>query len=150
MTTAPSIQRIADELEIRNLLGELTYLADTATDEQLERYLSLFTEDATWAVISDGVALASQERAGRQAILEGAQQRRASGAQGPGSGTRHALHTIHVRFDSDDEAYALCYWHYYKESSSDRPVLAAMGEYRNRLVRTRDGWRLARRELVQG
>jgi 3-phenylpropionate/cinnamic acid dioxygenase small subunit len=136
-------------MEIRNLLARLTYLADTVADDDLDQYLSLMTDDATWAVVSDGI-LPSQERRGRAEILEGVHERRRAGIQGPGTGTRHALHTIHVRFESADEASVICYWHYYKQTASPTPVLAGMGEYRNRVLRTASGWRLARREVVPG
>lgn len=149
MTSTDTTQRVADELEIRNLLAQLTYLADTVTDADLDAYLDLFTEDATWAVLSDGI-LGAQERRGRDQILEGVRERRRDGMQGPGTSTRHALHTVQVRFASADEAWATCYWHYYKETTSPSPVLAGMGEYRNRVVRTPAGWRLARREIVPG
>ena len=147
--TSTNLQAVTDELEIRNLLAHLTYLADTVTDADLDSYLSLFTDDATWAVLSDGI-LGAQERKGRDEILDGVRERRSAGIQGPGTATRHALHTIHVRFESPDEAWATCYWHYYKETTSQSPVLAGMGEYRNRVVRTPAGWRLARREIVPG
>jgi len=149
VTSIDVTQRVADELEIRNLLAQLTYLADTVTDADIDTYLDLFTDDATWAVMSDGI-VGAQERRGRDQILEGVLERRRDGIQGPGTSTRHALHTIHVRFDSTDEAWATCYWQYYKETTSPSPVLAGLGEYRNRVVRTPAGWRLARRELVPG
>jgi 3-phenylpropionate/cinnamic acid dioxygenase small subunit len=147
--TDPDLQVIADELEIRNLLARATQLADTVSDADLDTYLSLWTDDATWAVVSDGI-LPAQERRGRDQILEGVRERRSAGIQGPGTATRHALHTVAVRFESPDEAWATCYWHYYRETTSATPVLAGMGEYRNRLVRTPAGWRLARREIVPG
>jgi hypothetical protein len=87
----PAVQRIADELEIRNIVAELSQLADTATDDELERYLSLFTEDATWAVLADGEGLSAQERKGHQEILEGARERRTQGIQGPGTQTRRLV-----------------------------------------------------------
>jgi 3-phenylpropionate/cinnamic acid dioxygenase small subunit len=146
----PAMQRVADELEIRNLVAELTQLADTAPDDELDRYLALFTDDATWAVLADGEGLSTQERKGHQEILEGVRERRAAGIQGPGSDTRHAVSTLVVTFETPDTALARCYWHYYTNTSSSAPVLALMGEYRNRFVRTPGGWKLARRELVPG
>jgi 3-phenylpropionate/cinnamic acid dioxygenase small subunit len=144
------IQRVADELEIRNLVAELSQLADTASDEELKRYLDLFTEDATWAVVADGEGLAPQVRTGHEEILAGVRERRDAGIQGPGTHTRHALSTLVVTFETDDRALARCYWHYYTDTASSAPVLALMGEYRNTFVRTPQGWRLARRELVPG
>lgn len=148
--TDPAVQRLADELEIRNLVAELSQLADTASDDELDSYLALFTEDATWAVLADGEGLSAQERTGRQEILEGVRERRAAGIQGPGTQTRHVVSTLVVTFETSDRAFARCYWHYYTDTSSSAPVLALMGEYRNTFVRTPSGWRLARRELVPG
>jgi 3-phenylpropionate/cinnamic acid dioxygenase small subunit len=145
-----ALQRLADELEIRNLVAEISQLADTAADDELDRYLALFTEDATWAVLSDGPGLNAQERKGHQEILEGVRERRAAGIQGPGTHTRHVVSTVVVTFERSDKALVRCYWQYYRDASSDAPVLALMGEYRNTFVRTPQGWKLARRELVPG
>jgi 3-phenylpropionate/cinnamic acid dioxygenase small subunit len=146
----PDVQRVCDELEIRNLVAELSQLADTASEEELERYLELFTDDATWVVQSQGAGLSPQVRTGRKEILEGVRERRAAGIQGPGTHTRHAVSTLTVKFETGDRAVARCYWHYYTDASSAAPVLALMGEYRNTFVRTPQGWRLERRELVSG
>jgi 3-phenylpropionate/cinnamic acid dioxygenase small subunit len=145
-----AVQRVADELEIRNLVAELSQLADTASDAELERYLDLFTEDATWVVLAQTEGLSPQVRSGRREILEGVRERRSAGIQGPGTSTRHAVSTLVVRFETSDRAVARCYWQYFTHTSSAAPVLALMGEYRNTFVRTPQGWRLERRELVPG
>src|ERR1700722_8964414 len=118
MTLDPAVQRIADELEIRNLVAELTQLADTGSEEELDRYAALFTEDAVWAVLADSQSLSAQERKGREEILAGVQERRAAGLQGPGTNTRHAVSTLVVTFESTDVALARCYWHYYTDTTS--------------------------------
>jgi 3-phenylpropionate/cinnamic acid dioxygenase small subunit len=146
----PAGQRVADELEIRNLVAELSQLADTAPDAELDRYLALFTEDATWAVLTDSEVLSAQERKGHQEILDGVRERRAEGIQGPGTETRHVISTVVVTFETSDRALARCYWQYYTHAASSAPVLARMGEYRNTFVRTGEGWKLARRELLPG
>jgi 3-phenylpropionate/cinnamic acid dioxygenase small subunit len=150
MATDSTVQRIADELEIRNLIAELTLLADTASDEELDRYISLFTEDASWVVLAGGSGLGTQERRGHQEILEGVRERRAAGLQGPGTDTRHGVHSLMVRFEAPDRAAVRCYWTYHTNTASSAPTLSLMGEYRNTLVRTPDGWKLARRELLTG
>ena len=43
MASIDVAQRVADELEIRNLLAQLTYLADTVTDADIDDYLDLHT-----------------------------------------------------------------------------------------------------------
>jgi len=146
----PSVQRIADELEIRNLVAELAQLADTASDDELDRYLALLTEDAIWVVLTESEMLKTQERRGHSEILEGIRERRAAGLQGPGTDTRHAVSTLVVTFETSDRALARCYWQYYTNTSSSSPVLALMGEYRNTFVRTPQGWKLTRRELITG
>jgi len=145
-----AVERLADELEIRNLVGELTQLADTVSDDELDRYLALFTKDATWAVLADGPSLGAQERKGHQEILEGVRERRAAGIQGPGTDTRHVVSTMVVSFETPDRAFVRCYWQYFTNTSSNAPVLGLMGEYRNTFVRTPQGWKLSRRELVAG
>ncbi len=147
----PDVQRrLVDELEIRNVVAELTQLADTASDDELDRYLALLTDDATWAVLSDSSVLSTQERNGHSEILEGIMARRAEGLQGPGTNTMHLVSTLVVTFDTSDRAMARCYWQYYTNTRSSAPVLTLMGEYRNTFVRTPQGWKLARREVIFG
>jgi 3-phenylpropionate/cinnamic acid dioxygenase small subunit len=146
----PVVQRVADELEIRNRVAELTHLADTASDDELDRYLALLTEDATWIVVADSKLLDTQERKGHSEILEGVRERRTAGIQGPGTDTRHVVSNLVVTFETSDRALARCYWRYYTNTSSSSPVLALMGEYLNTFVRTPLGWKLARRVLVPG
>jgi 3-phenylpropionate/cinnamic acid dioxygenase small subunit len=150
MALDPDVQQIADELEIRNRVAELAQLADTASDDELDQYLALLTEDAAWVVLASSDLLEVQERKGHTEILEGVRQRRADGVQGPGTDTRHVVSTLVVTFEARDRAMARCYWQYYAKASSRAPVLALMGEYRNTFVRTPEGWKLTRREVVPG
>jgi 3-phenylpropionate/cinnamic acid dioxygenase small subunit len=150
MALAPDVQQLADELEIRNRVAELAQLADTAPDDELDRYLALLTEDATWVVVADSELLTTQERKGHAEILEGVRERRATGVQGPGTDTRHVVSTLVVTFETSDRAMGRCYWQYYARASSSAPVLALMGEYRNTFVRTASGWKLSRREVIPG
>ena len=146
----PALRRLADELEIRNVIARLAQLADTAPDDDLSGYLSLFTEDAAWVIGAEGGPVAPQERRGLTDIEAGVRERRAAGVQGPGTHTRHLVSTIAVIFDSDDSAQAPCYWQFFRETSSGAPLLAGMGEYRNTFVRTAAGWKLARRVIYPG
>jgi 3-phenylpropionate/cinnamic acid dioxygenase small subunit len=150
MVLDPAVQRVIDELEIRNRVAELAQLADTAQDDELDRYLALLTEDATWLVVADSELLGTQERKGHGEILEGVRQRRADGIQGPGTDTRHVVSTVVVTFEASDRAIGRSYWRYYERTSSNAPLLALMGEYRDTFVRTSSGWKLARRELTPG
>jgi 3-phenylpropionate/cinnamic acid dioxygenase small subunit len=146
----PVLRRLADELEIRNVIARLAQLADTAPDDDLSGYLSLFTDDAAWVIGAEGGPVAPQERRGLADIEAGVRERRAAGVQGPGTHTRHLVSTIAVIFDSDDSAQAPCYWQFFRETSSGAPLLAGMGEYRNTFARTAAGWKLARRVIYPG
>lgn len=150
MALDPAVQRVVDELEIRSHVAELAQLADTAPDDELDKYLALLTEDATWVVVAASELLETQERTGHLEILEGVRERRVAGVQGPGTDTRHVVSTLVVTFETSDRAMARCYWQYFTNASSSAPVLALMGEYRNTFVRTPSGWKLSRRELIPG
>ena len=63
------LQRVADELEIRNLVARL---AQTADEGSLEEYAALYTDDAIW----DGGPTFGVSR-GIADILAGAKKRRA-------------------------------------------------------------------------
>lgn len=149
MPAESAVQKLVDELAIRNLLAELTHLMDTGSEEDLERYIALFTEDATWTVIPPGGG-PPRERKGREDILANVRHLRSAGIQGPDSGTKHALDTIVVSFTAPDTAVVRCNWQYFKECSSKAPVLASVGQYLSTFARTPDGWKLARRELTTG
>jgi 3-phenylpropionate/cinnamic acid dioxygenase small subunit len=75
--------------------------------------------------------------------------RRASGTQGPGSATRHVVHTIDVTAGPDGTATSVSYWSFYQNTTTT-PVLAGMGRYDDtwRLVGT--GWKLAHRRITLG
>ena len=68
------IGRLADELEIRNLVARLTYLADSGTDAEMEEYAAFYTNDGVWApmVLSEsGAPDESMWRVGRAAVMAG-------------------------------------------------------------------------------
>jgi len=144
-----TIRTIADELAIRNLLARLAHLADTAPIEQVEEYVALFTEDATWAVPSAGV-LPAQERQGQEEIRAAARARREDGTQGPGANRRHIISTTTVEFPSDDRASVRSCWQRFDETLADVQVSNGIGEYHDTFVRTPEGWKLSRREIIFG
>ena len=77
-------QRIADELDIRNLIGRVALFADSARD--LDTYLALFTDDAIWDFPGDVTQkLPPSRRQGHADILADRQERRITGFQGPGT-----------------------------------------------------------------
>jgi len=139
------VRRTADELEIRNAVAKLAHFADTASADDLEGYLEMFTEDVTWAAMGAG-RLGVQERQGRAAMEAGARERRAAGTQGPGSGVRHVITTQVVEFLTPDKALSRSYWQTFADCSTT-PTPQAMGEYHDTFVRTSSGWKVQRREI---
>jgi uncharacterized protein (TIGR02246 family) len=141
MADATQVQRVADELEIRNLVAALAHMADRAPDSELPQYAALFTEDAHWQ-------MPGAERQGRDEILAGARERRAGGTQGPGSGTRHVVGAQRVDVDGDRARSEACFL--LVADTGATPRIGVVGHYVDQLVRTPEGWRLARREITVG
>jgi 3-phenylpropionate/cinnamic acid dioxygenase small subunit len=129
---------VRDELEIRNVVAQLALLADGG---ELEDYVQLFTEDAHWD-------MPGGPRRGHEQIRQGGLDRRAAGAAGPGSASRHLVSTTAVRVRGDC-AVAESYWQFFTQTLTS-PTLQAMGHYRDTLVRTVVGWRVSCREITVG
>jgi hypothetical protein len=137
------LQAVRDELAIRNLIARLARLADTCPIEDLERdYLPLFTSDAVWEIPGD-------RRTGQAAILEGAQDRRRSGAQGPGAGSRHLVSTIEVHADGSDTATADSYLVVVGDTTTT-PTVRMTAQYRDTFRRDGGTWRMAERLVTFG
>ena len=135
------------DAEIRTVLARIAQLADTG---DLEEYLTLFTEDAVWGMPDNpAVGMTANEKKGHAEILAGAQERRASGLQGPGTESRHVLTTIAIDVESDDRATARSYFMFFG-STSTTPTLRTMGQYDDVLVKGERGWQLARRRITVG
>jgi 3-phenylpropionate/cinnamic acid dioxygenase small subunit len=133
--------------EIHRALARLAHLAD---DGEIADYLDLFTEDAIWE--TPQVAATGQQadrREGRSDIGDGVVARRGSGIQGPGTATRHVVHTIEVTPGPDGTATSIAYWAFYRLTTT-APVLAGLGRYDDawRLVGT--SWKLAHRRITVG
>ncbi len=133
-------EQAADEWAVRNVIVRLAQYADGLGS--CEQYAELFTADAEWL-------MPNAPRHGRADILEGSLARRAEGGVGPGSNTRHIVASTAVDFTNDDEAVADSYWVYYVETNTD-PKVTLVGHYHDFLVRTEDGWKMARREITFG
>lgn len=139
MTDDTLLRRVADELEIRSIVARLAQYAD---DGDLDDYVALFTEDAHWA-------MPGAPRTGRADIRAGGEARRADGAVGPGSASRHMITTVAVDVDGTDVAVADSYWLFYVETTSN-PRLQLCGTYHDTFARTPEGWKLARRDITFG
>jgi uncharacterized protein (TIGR02246 family) len=133
------IARVAAELEIRNLIARVAHLADQG---DLEEYVSLFTEDASWEYPGG-------PRRGRADILAGARERRRQNVTGPGSATRHIITTLAVQVEDAATATADSNWLFWRDTDS-APTLLNMGHYRDLLRREGGTWRIARREITLG
>jgi 3-phenylpropionate/cinnamic acid dioxygenase small subunit len=135
------------DAEIRTLLARIAQLADTG---DLEEYLTLFAEDAVWGMPDNpAVGMTANEKRGHAEILAGAQERRASGLQGPGTDSRHVLTTIAIDVQSDDRATARSYFMFFGTTSTT-PTLRTMGQYDDVLVKGQGGWQLAHRVITVG
>jgi 3-phenylpropionate/cinnamic acid dioxygenase small subunit len=133
--------------EIRTALARIAQLADTG---DLDEYLTMFAEGAVWAMPDNpAIGMAANARRGHAEIRAGAEERRASGLQGPGTDTRHVLTTVAVTMESDVRATVRSYFMFYG-STSTQPVLRTMGQYDDVLVRGDRGWQLAHRTITVG
>ena len=142
-------RRLADELEIRNLIARLAHMADTG-DLDAE-YLPLFTDDAEWVFPGGADPAAGKATVkGHAAIRADRVQRRGSGFQGPGTGTRHLNTTLAVRVDGSDTAEADSYWMFIGDTASGDPKVRGVGQYHDTFERTPSGWKLARRQIIPG
>jgi len=140
MRPEEQFQRIADELEIRNLVVRLAHTADEGS---LDEYAGLYTEDAIW----DG-GPAFGRRRGIADILTGVRERSASGIAGPGTHTRHVITTTSVRV-MGDTAEVRSYFLFYVDCDK-APTVRVVGAYRDEMRRTPSGWKLAHRRIRLG
>lgn len=148
MGGGPPVDRGADDAAIRTLIARIAHFADW--QEDLDRYLDLFTDDAVWEFPgAEGQGAQGARVVGRAAIRADREERRGSGFQGPGTHTRHLVTTVAVDADDADGATADSYWLFFGETST-APTIRLMGRYHDRLVRTADGWRLAHRTITVG
>jgi 3-phenylpropionate/cinnamic acid dioxygenase small subunit len=134
------LQRVTDELEVRNVVARIAQLSD---DGSLDDYMALYTDDSIWdGGPSFGV------RKGHADILAGATQRRASGQAGPGTHKRHVITTSAVRLQGDT-AHVRSYFLFYVQCDTS-PSVQVVGVYQDELRRTPSGWKLAKRLIQPG
>lgn len=134
-----TVQALVDELAVRNVLARIAQLADTG---DLDEYLTLFAPDASWEMPG------MPARSGHADLRQGAVDRRASGMQGPGTGTRHVLTTTAVTIDGDI-ATARSYWMFLADTTT-QPTIRLTGQYDDVLRRASTGWQMARRVITMG
>ena len=135
------------DAEIRNVLARIAQLADSG---DLDEYLTLFTDDAVWGMPDNpSVGMVANERRGHAEIRAGAEERRASGLQGPGTNSRHVLTTIAVNVESESRATVRSYFLFFASTTTE-PMLRTMGQYDDVLVKGATGWQLAHRTITLG
>ncbi|UUE20189.1 nuclear transport factor 2 family protein [Microbacterium sp. J1-1] len=140
------LRTIGDRQDIAMLLARIAHLADAGDPEE---HIACFTPDAIWDLTdATDLPMDVQTIRGRDALLAGVHDRRASGIQGPGTHTRHDISSIAVEID-EDRASARSYFRYYRRTDG-APTLAAMGVYADTFVRTAAGWRLHHRVISRG
>ncbi len=142
-----NVERIAAELAIRNVLGDLAQFADAGNTEG---YLARMTPDIVWAMPENpGLGLPASERHGHDEIARGQRERVEAGVQGEGSNTMHLVTTTSVDVYSDDAATARSHV-VFVTSTTTTPSIQNVGRYRAEFRRTPEGWKLARREIRFG
>lgn len=129
---------MSDDALVRSLLGRAALIAD---DGEVDDYATVYTDDAEWE-------LPEGPRSGLGAIMDGARQRRTAGTAGPGTATRHLVTVLDVTVEGES-AVAQSVWQFFTHTTSS-PTLARMGRYRDHLRHTPDGWRIARRTILEG
>jgi 3-phenylpropionate/cinnamic acid dioxygenase small subunit len=145
--TDTRIAKLADEMEIRNLVATVARLADLAPD--LSEYLTLWTEDGVYDVRSpigapgEGVRLVVS---GRAELEENRTKLRSSGFQGPGTDLWHLNTTLSVAVNDDDTAEAHSYWVLVR--GKGEPAMYQLGHYHDKFRRTAEGWKLAYRAVT--
>lgn len=135
----------AQIIEISNLIPRLAHAADRGT---LDEYGALLAPDFTWSFPGHGGSeLEAQVRSGKEDVLRGAQERRDTHTQGPGTHTRHVVTSISVVPDPD-EPTATAYWHFYHQTNT-KPQLHSMGVYEDSFVRSAEGrWLFKSRRII--
>ncbi len=135
---------IANKIEIERacerLIYEYCYLVD---HDEAAKIADLFTEDGIW--INVNVTMK-----GREGIRSGFQKRQ----DNKGRMSRHVCTNVLVDVISEQSARATVYMSLYFHDAepgrerSPTDCLQKLGEYRDEFVKTGNGWRFARREVV--
>jgi 3-phenylpropionate/cinnamic acid dioxygenase small subunit len=127
------------------------------TDSEDRSAIAALTIDYCWALdtrdwdalrevfLPDAVAeLGSPELFGIEAIID-----RVSSALGPLDDSQHMVSTHQIVIDGD-RARSRCYFQaqHIRAGASGSPHFIIAGRYEDELVRTDQGWRIARRRLV--
>jgi len=140
-----SVQDAIDKIEIMELQSRYMFAIDWRDPQA---YGDTFTEDAVLAW-PEGHAQ-GREKIRESVVRAGEYFRRQADAAAPAKPARlrHFVTNQVVKIDGDT-AHAVAYWFDVNNDNQPRwPYLAAYGYYEDDLVRTADGWRFSRRNVV--
>jgi hypothetical protein len=134
------LQRLLIERECERLVTRYCHHVDHG---EAAKIADLFSEDGVWA--APGVRMG-----GRQQLLKGFGAREANTARM----SRHVCNNLLLDVIDEDHAEGTVYLTLYRhEGEEERKISplkgpALVGEYRDRFVRTANGWRFAERRIV--
>lgn len=134
------LERMLIERACERLIQEYCHLTDHG---EAEKVADLFTEDAVWTS-------ASNTMTGRAAIKKGFRVRQNNVARM----SRHVCTSSLIDVLDETSARSVCYLTLYRHDGDPArrmsPAAAPeiVGEYRDEFVRTPEGWRFRRREIV--
>ena len=144
----PVMSAIADaDAEIRNVLARIAQLADTRRSRRVPHavHRRRGLGHARQPVCRHG----GQRAPGHAEIRAGAEERRASGLQGPGTNSRHVLTTIAVDLESDDRATVRSYFLFFGPPRRSR-CCAPWVSTTTCSCGAQRGWQLAHRTITPG
>lgn len=134
---AASTLTAADYIEIRQLVARYAYAVDTGAGDGAV-YASLFAPGGAF------VDRMGRETVGRDALMALARRN----ARGPQSAFHHIVNHV-IEPASDGGATGLQYLLQLRVGDGDRPnEIFGGGHYRDRYVKTPDGWRFMRRQYI--
>jgi len=134
------LQRLEIERPCERLVARYCHFVDHG---EAARVAELFADDGVWASPENTMS-------GRAAILAGFQRRQALG----GRMSRHVCCNLLLDVEDADHASGIVYLTLYRHDGEPGRGVSPLagpslvGEYRDAFVRTADGWRFARREIV--
>ena len=131
MPTQPDLQRLSDELAVRDAAARFT---DAVNRNDAAALGALFTRDGEWVVPGMATTTGPEAAAARIAELR--------------STFVHLLQTLHSGHVDLDGDTATATWYLAEQASDGENAFALTGVYRDQLRRTDDGWRFSRREFA--
>jgi uncharacterized protein (TIGR02246 family) len=135
-----SLERLVIERDCERLVTEYCHLVD---HNEAEGIAELFTEDGVWKSV--------------EATLDGREQIRKAMAERQANTrrmSRHVCNNFSLKILDADHAEGIVYLTLYRHDGKEGRRLsplegpAMVGEYRDRFVRTSQGWQIAHREIA--